>query len=55
MSRILLCEHCIEAIRSRGELVKVCEPNFVTAEECEEHNITCDWCGEIDDLHSCEF
>ena len=66
---MLLCEHCIQAIRSRGEIVKVIEPNFITAEEAEEINtaeadlinrhiinsICCDWCGEVDTLHSCEF
>lgn len=52
---ILLCEHCIEAIRSRGEIVGIVEPNYVTAEDCEEFETVCEWCGEIDDLHKCEF
>lgn len=67
--RTLLCNYCIQAIRSRGETVKIVEPNFITAEEAEELNteetelinrhiinpICCDWCGEVDTLHSCEF
>lgn len=67
--RTLLCDYCIQAIRSRGETVKVIEADFVTAEEAEEINktdaelinrhiinaICCDWCGEVDTLHSCEF
>ena len=47
-----LCEHCIQAIRSR-------EPIFVgplaySAEEAEEEGVTCDWCREIDDLFDCK-
>ena len=63
---MLLCEHCIQAIKSRREPLYVGEL-FLTAEECEEANtndkplidrhiinaICCDWCGEIDDLYQC--
>ena len=46
-----LCEHCIQGIQSR-------EPLYVglivvSAEEAEEENIPCEWCGEFDDLYDC--
>ena len=50
---VLLCEHCIQAIRSR-------EPLFVGelamgVEESEESSTPCSWCGEYDDLYECKF
>lgn len=51
---MLLCDNCIEALRSRGEIVGIMEAYKVAAEDCEEYGCTCEWCGEIDDLHNCE-
>ena len=47
-----LCEHCIRAIQSReplsvGELI-------LTADEAEEEDVKCEWCGEYDELYECE-
>ena len=51
---ILLCEHCIAAIRSRGE--RVYDGGFfMDADEAEESGITCEWCDEVDDLYECTF
>ena len=50
---ILLCEHCIGAIRSRGEKV------FVAGEFWdfdEEDEVACEWCGEDGKtLYECAF
>lgn len=50
---ILLCEHCIDAIRSRGEKV------FVAGEYWdfdEEDEIACEWCEETEKtLYECHF
>lgn len=51
---ILLCQHCISAIRSRGEEVFVGDLEK-DAEESEETNTPCEWCGEYDDLYNCKF
>ena len=48
-----LCEHCIQAIQSRGESLSV-GPLVLSIEEAEEENVRCDWCGELDDLYECE-
>ena len=47
---MLMCRHCIEAIRSRGDYIMTGEMVY-SAEECEEMGITCEWCGEYDDLY----
>lgn len=47
-----LCEHCIRAIRSREPLHV--GPMVLSAEEAEEENTPCEWCGEFDDLYDCE-
>ena len=47
-----LCEHCIQAIQSRGESLSV-GPLVLSIEEAEEENVCCDWCGEVDDLFEC--
>lgn len=52
---MLLCDTCIEALRSRGEIVGVINPFKISIEECEEYERTCEWCGEIDDLHECDI
>ena len=51
---ILLCQHCISAIRSRGEEVFVGDLEK-DAEESEETNMPCEWCGEYNDLYDCKF
>ena len=48
---MLLCEHCIEELRSRGEVVYVNYDMKYSIEEAEEMNIECEWCGEYDDLY----
>ena len=46
--KIILCEHCIEAIRSHGEKV-------IIESEADDANI-CEWCDEPeDDLYECYF
>lgn len=49
---MLMCEHCIEEIRSRGDYVVVGEMKY-SAEEAEEMDIKCDWCDEYEDLYDC--
>lgn len=48
MDRKCLCEHCIEAIRSRGERVSTrpMESEDCTDEELETEIVVCDWCEE---------
>lgn len=53
-NRILLCQHCIEAIRSHGEPVYVGD-FAMDVEESEETNTPCEWCGEYDELYDCKF
>lgn len=47
-----LCPHCIQVIRSREPLYV--GPLAFSAEDAEEEGVTCDWCGEIDDLYDCK-
>lgn len=47
---MLLCKHCIQAIRSRGEELYVGDMEY-DIDEAEEEGITCDWCDEYDDLY----
>lgn len=49
----LLCQHCIEAIRSRGERLVVLG-YAMSMEEAEEEGIVCEWCEEADDLYECD-
>lgn len=48
MDRWCLCEHCIEAIRSRGERVMTRPMEFedMTEEEYETEIVVCDWCED---------
>jgi hypothetical protein len=46
--------HCIEGLESRGESVSVGDLQF-DIEEAEEQEISCEWCGEVDDLYDCEL
>lgn len=53
-NHICLCEHCIEAIMSRGE--KVIQLGSMW--DSEEENMTCEWCEEEmpnDCLYDCIF
>lgn len=52
LARMILCESCIEAIRSRGEKVLVGERVY-DCDESEEEETPCEWCGECDDLYEC--
>lgn len=47
---MLLCKHCIEAIRSHGEFLLVGEMVH-DIDDAEEMEITCEWCNEYDDLY----
>lgn len=53
-NQILLCEYCIEAIRSRGErLVIIDEYESTYNEQGYGH---CDWCAEDEpNTYVCEF
>lgn len=51
---MLLCPHCIEGLKSRGESVKVGDL-LLDIEEAEEQEVCCEWCGEVDDLYDCEL
>lgn len=48
MSRWCLCEHCVEAIRSRGEriMTRPMEWDDCTEEELETDLVLCEWCEE---------
>lgn len=48
MDRWCLCEHCIEAIRSRGEriMTRPMEWEDCTEQEYETDIVKCDWCEE---------
>lgn len=46
-----LCRHCIEELKSRGEVIFVNYDSVIDAEESEEMDIECEWCGEYDDLY----
>lgn len=49
---ILLCEHCIAAIKSRGEKVYV----GPIIDKGDEESIRCEWCDEeFDELYDCHF
>ena len=59
MARWCLCEHCVEAIRSRGE--KIFQRPFTrddcTEKELETEIIECDWCEEefpLEEMYVCE-
>ena len=62
---MILCEHCIEAIRSRGEKIYVGEEieQFIDYNEEKEEWISkdgepileCEWCEEVDPtLYKCK-
>ena len=57
--RWCLCEHCIEAIRSRGEriMTRPMEWEDMTEEEYEKDVVVCDWCEEDytpDEMYVCK-
>lgn len=47
-----LCRRCIDAIKSRGEIVYV-GPQVFSVDDGEEEE-KCDWCEEVDDLYDCK-
>lgn len=47
-----LCKRCIDAIKSRGEIVYVGPQVFIIDDDEEEEK--CDWCEEVDDLYDCK-
>ena len=55
-----LCEHCIEAIKSRGEIVYVGplverDMEMIGKDWYISDGMTCDWCGEeVEDLYDCK-
>lgn len=46
-----ICKHCMEEMKSRGEVVYVNYDEMMSIEEAEEMEIACEWCGEYDDLY----
>jgi len=62
-NHIRLCEHCIAAIRSRGEKVFrlesiTCFPDYEDHDEEEQGLLSCEWCEEqlpMDCLFDCVF
>lgn len=57
MKKIILCEHCIAAIHSRGEKVYRFDSLYYS-EECTEETASCEWCKEElekDFLYECSF
>lgn len=48
MDRWCLCEHCIAAIKSRGEKLFTREMDYEDATDEEQENdlVVCDWCEE---------
>ena len=50
-----LCKRCIEAIKSRGEIVYV-GPQVFDIDDIDygEEKQKCDWCEEVDDLYDCK-
>lgn len=49
---LCLCEYCIEAIRSRGEKLRIVDHVYTDDEE----PIVCDWCGEeTEEYYECEI
>ena len=51
MGKMLLCEYCIEEMRSRGEQLLINYDSEITFEDAEEMGITCEWCDETDALY----
>ena len=49
---MLLCDHCIDYLRSRGERVFK-GPLALDIDEAELAERSCEWCGEVDDLYDC--
>lgn len=47
---MLLCRRCIEAIKSRGEIVYV-GSEYTDSEPDEE--VKCEWCEEVDTVYDC--
>ena len=47
---MLLCEQCINAIKSRGEIVYV-GSEYTDFEPDEE--VKCEWCDEVDTVYDC--
>lgn len=47
---MLLCRRCIEAIKSRSEIVYV-GSEYTDFEPDEE--VKCEWCEEVDTVYSC--
>lgn len=45
-----LCEHCISALRSRGEPVWE-SGHYIDEDEAEEEGFVCEWCEEVAELH----
>lgn len=57
--RWALCDHCVEAIRSRGEKIfaRPMDWEDCTEEENETDTVVCDWCEEeycISDMNICQ-
>lgn len=51
---MLLCEHCVAAIKSRGEQMMV-NPEYIDMLEAEENDLKCEWCDDVTDLYEVIF
>ena len=51
---MLLCGYCIETCRSHGERIYKGEMIYDLVES-EAYDITCEECGEYDDLYDCKI
>lgn len=47
----LLCKNCIDAIKTRGELIYV----GPLVSDIDEDELICEWCEEPDTLYECKF
>lgn len=59
MERWCLCEHCVAAIRSRGEQIftRPMEREDCTDEENETDVVVCEWCEDecdLSDMYICQ-
>lgn len=49
----LLCQHCIDAIKSRGERLIVLG-EYMDYDESVESGTVCEWCGDNATLYDCD-
>lgn len=52
---MLLCEHCIETMKSKGAIVVYNLCDYIEEEEAEEMELKCELCYEVDTLYTCKI